>query len=49
MVSPLISTSALFVFPLSFLINRKIETFHPRVIAGAMAVVIGIFLMFRVA
>ena len=49
MVSPLISTSALFVFPLSFLINRKIETFHPRVIAGAIAVVIGIFLMFRVA
>lgn len=48
-VAPIISTNALFIFPLSFLINREIEAFGPRVIAGAIAVVAGIFLMFWVA
>ncbi len=36
----------LLVFPLSFLINREIESFNPRIIMGAIAIVVGIFLVF---
>lgn len=46
LVSPLFSTQALFVFPLSFLINREIETFSPRIVMGAIAAVTGVFLIF---
>lgn len=45
-VQPLFATQGLFVFPLSFLVNREIENFSPRVILGAVAVVIGICLIF---
>ena len=46
-VEPLIgSAHNLFIFPVSFLINRKIESFGLRVIIGAIATVVGIFLIF---
>jgi len=45
-VQPLFSTQNLFVFPLSYLINREIETFNLRVILGAITVVTGVFLIF---
>ena len=47
-VQPLTSTQGLFVFPLSFLINRQIEAFSMRIILGAIAVVTGVFLIFWV-
>jgi len=43
---PLFSTQGLFVFPLSFLINRELEAFSMRVVFGALAVVTGVFLIF---
>lgn len=46
MVQPLFTTQALFVFPLSFLINRQIEVFSLRIILGAISVVTGVFLIF---
>jgi drug/metabolite transporter (DMT)-like permease len=47
LVSPIFSsTSSLFVFPLSFLINRKIETFSPAVIIGAVFITAGVLLIF---
>jgi uncharacterized membrane protein len=47
-VQPLTSTQGLFVFPLSFLINRQIEAFSMRIILGAISVVMGVFLIFWV-
>jgi drug/metabolite transporter (DMT)-like permease len=49
LVAPLIWANSLFVFPLSFLINRRIEAFSMRAVIGAIAMVIGIFLIFWVA
>jgi drug/metabolite transporter (DMT)-like permease len=49
MVVPLIGADTLLVFPLSFLINREIETFGLKTIMGAIAVVTGIFLIFWTA
>jgi len=50
LVEPLAgSTNNLFVFPLSFLINREIETFNLRIIMGAILIVVGICLIFWVA
>ncbi len=47
LVAPLLnSISILLVFPLSFLMNRKIEVFNPGVIAGAIAVLAGVLLIF---
>jgi len=46
LVAPLAGTDSLFVFPLSFLINRKIEAFGLRIIIGTTAVIAGIFLIF---
>ena len=47
LVAPLLnSISILLVFPLSFLMNRKIEGFNPGVIAGAIAVLAGVLLIF---
>jgi len=46
MVQPLFTTQALFVFPLSFLINRQIEAFSLRIILGAISAVTGVFLIF---
>lgn len=46
MVQPLFTTQALFVFPLSFLINRQIEVFSLRIILGAISAVTGVFLIF---
>lgn len=45
-VASLIATNTLLIFPLSFLINRRIEAFDPKTIGGAIAVVGGVFLMF---
>ncbi|MFC1995769.1 DMT family transporter [Chloroflexota bacterium] len=46
-VEPLLSTFILFVFFLSFLINRKIEAFTWKVFIGMMAIVAGTFLLFN--
>lgn len=48
-VTPITATSTLFVFPFSFLINRQIETFNWRIIIGAIAMVAGVFVIFRAA
>jgi len=45
-VTPILGTQALFVFPLSFLVNRKLETFNALIIIGAIAVVAGVFSIF---
>ena len=45
-VIPLISISVLFVFLLSFLLNRRIEVFTWRVFTGMVAIVVGSFLLF---
>jgi drug/metabolite transporter (DMT)-like permease len=50
LVAPLInSINGLLVFPLSFLINRKIETFNLRIILGAIAVIGGVLFIFLAA
>lgn len=50
LVEPLIgSMNSLFVFPLSFLINRQIEVFNLRIIMGVIVLVMGVFLIFWVA
>lgn len=46
LIVPLIATRSLFVFPLSFLINREIEAFNLRIIMGAIAIVGGVLLIF---
>jgi len=46
MVTPLISTSSIFVLILSFFINRNIELFTVKVILGILATVMGTFLIF---
>lgn len=48
-VSPIISTNNLFVILFSFLINRKLELFTPRVIASGLCVVSGVFVIFMLA
>lgn len=45
-VVPLTGIYALFIYPLSFLINRQIEDFSLRVIIGGIAVVAGVLLIF---
>ncbi len=45
-VVPLTTIAALFVFLLSFLINRKIEAFTWQVFTGMAAIVVGTFLLF---
>jgi len=45
-VTPLVSTSTLFVFLFSFLLNRHIEVFTGKVIIGMIATVAGVFLIF---
>ena len=45
-VIPISATYALFFYPLSFIINRQIEDFSPRVIIGGLAVIAGVFLIF---
>jgi drug/metabolite transporter (DMT)-like permease len=47
LVSPLVSIEVLFIFFLSFFINRKIELFTPRVFIGMAATLTGTFLLFR--
>jgi drug/metabolite transporter (DMT)-like permease len=49
MVSPIVGSSTLFIFFFSFIINREIESFNPKIILGAVAAVIGIVLMFWAA
>jgi len=45
----IMSTNSLFVFPLSFLINREIEAFNLKIILGAVAIVAGVCLIFWTA
>jgi len=47
LVAPIASTGALFTIIFSFLINRQIEVFTPRIIIGIMATVVGTFLLFQ--
>ncbi len=47
MVNPLIATHILFIFFLSFLLNRHIEIFTPKIIMGMVAIVAGTFLIFQ--
>jgi drug/metabolite transporter (DMT)-like permease len=49
LVVPLTATHGLFIFPLSFIVNRKIEAFNLRIVLGAIAVLVGIFLIFWIA
>lgn len=44
---PLIATSPVFMLALSFAINRRVETFRPNVIVGAVLVVLGTALVYR--
>ncbi len=46
-VTPLIGTSGIFVILLSFLINRKLETFNWKILLGGVIAVAGAFLIFR--
>ena len=46
-VTPLLSIQILFIFLFSFLVNRKIELFTPKVIIGMAATVAGTFLLFQ--
>jgi drug/metabolite transporter (DMT)-like permease len=47
MLAPLMATQGLFIFMLSFLVNRKIEVFTPKVIIGTLATVAGTVLIFQ--
>jgi len=47
MVTPLLSIHVLFTFLFSFLLNRQIEVFTPRVISGMVVTVAGTFLLFQ--
>lgn len=49
LVAPIVGTSSIFVFPLSFFINRSIEAFGVRIIMGIFATVAGIFFIFWIA
>jgi drug/metabolite transporter (DMT)-like permease len=50
LVAPLINgINGLLVFPLSYLINRHIETFDFNTITGALAVIAGVLLIFLAA
>jgi drug/metabolite transporter (DMT)-like permease len=46
-VTPLLSIQVIFIFIFSWMINRKIELFTPKVIFGMAATVAGTFLLFR--
>jgi drug/metabolite transporter (DMT)-like permease len=46
-IAPLLSIQVVFIFFLSWLINRKIELFTPKIIIGMAAAVAGTFLLFR--
>jgi drug/metabolite transporter (DMT)-like permease len=46
-VTPLLSIQVVFIFFLSWLINRKIEIFTPRIIFGMVVTVAGTFLLFQ--
>ncbi len=48
LVVPVLWANSLFIFPLSFLMNRKIEAFNLRMIMGAITIVAGIFMIFQV-
>lgn len=50
LVAPLIvGISGLLIFPLSFLVNKRIEVFNHRIILGAIVVIVGVLLIFRTA
>jgi transporter family protein len=45
-VVPLIGSGAVWTYPLSYLINRKIESFNRLTVTGGLAVVFGVLLIF---
>lgn len=47
LVVPIVATNTLFVFILSFFINRNIEVFSLKVVMGTLMVVAGTFLLFQ--
>lgn len=47
MVTPILSIHVLFIFLFSFLLNRQIEVFTPRVISGMAVTIAGTFLLFQ--
>ncbi len=46
-VNPIISTNALFIFFFSFLLNRRIELFTPKIILGIVTTIAGTFFLFQ--
>ena len=46
-VAPLTGTSVFFVFLLSFILNRNIEVFTWKILAGMVATAVGVFLLFQ--
>jgi len=46
LVSPVLSTQALFTVLFSYLIIRRLEVFHKSVILGALLVVLGVILLY---
>ena len=46
-VAPLTSTTVFFVFLLSFILNRNIEVFTWKILAGMVATAVGVFLLFQ--
>lgn len=50
LVVPLIvSINGLLVFPLSFLVNKRIEAFNLKIILGAIVIIVGVLFIFRAA
>jgi drug/metabolite transporter (DMT)-like permease len=47
LISPLMGTQIFFIFFLSFLVNRQIEVFTPKVIIGMVATGVGTFFIFQ--
>lgn len=45
-VIPLLASQSLIVLFLSYFVNRQIEVFHPRVIAGIVAMIAGVLMIF---
>ena len=45
-VVPLVGTAAIMVYPLNYLLNRKIETFTVPTVTGGLAVIAGVLLIF---
>ena len=47
--TPLFTTNSLFIFPLSYFFNRRLESFNLKIITGAITVIAGVSLLFWAA